>query len=114
MTRTNQEIFYGLAKKRDALMQHLGVPSGHTHGARINSFDVGDITEKAQPRPGQNHDIAASRCSSFEQQILPAEYKNYYRTKRNNLFASIQKLPELWEYYMLLDKIWVYEMVALR
>ena len=46
---------------------------------------------------------------AFERQILPTEYKAYYRTKRNNFFASIQKLPELWHCYMMLDQIWFRE-----
>src|SRR5712692_11404440 len=50
----------------------------------------------------------------FEQQVLPAEYKGYYRTKRNNFFASIQKLPELWHYYMMLDQIWFREIDILK
>ena len=45
----------------------------------------------------------------FEQQVLPSEYKDYYQTKRNNFFASIQKFPALWSYYVQLDKIWVHE-----
>jgi len=50
----------------------------------------------------------------FEQQVLPAEYKSYYQTKRNNFFASIQRFPALWNYYVQLDKIWVYEIDLLK
>jgi hypothetical protein len=50
----------------------------------------------------------------FEQQVLPSEYKDYYKTKRNNFFASIQKFPELWDYYMMLDKIWFREIDVLK
>ena len=50
----------------------------------------------------------------FEQQILPPEYKNYYRKKRNNFFASVQKFPALWNYYTQLDRIWVYEVDLLK
>jgi len=50
----------------------------------------------------------------FEQQVLPPEYKEYYRTKRNNFFASIQKLPELWGYYVMLDRIWLREIDVLK
>ncbi len=50
----------------------------------------------------------------FEQQVLPSEYKDYYRTKRNNFFASIQKLPQLWDYYLMLDQIWFREIDVLK
>lgn len=43
----------------------------------------------------------------FEAQNIPGEYKEYYKTKRNNLFAGIQCFPEMWSYYMLLDSIWL-------
>ena len=32
----------------------------------------------------------------FEIDNIPTEYREHYRTKRNNLFASIQGLPEMW------------------
>jgi hypothetical protein len=50
----------------------------------------------------------------FEQQTLPPEYKHYYRTRRNNFFASIQKFPELWDYYMMLDQVWFREIDVLK
>ena len=43
----------------------------------------------------------------FESQAFPEEYKEYYKTKRNNLFASIQRFPAMWRYYTLLDQIWL-------
>jgi hypothetical protein len=46
--------------------------------------------------------------TQFERQF-PAPYKDYYLTKRNNLFASIQNLPTLWSCFMLLDKIFCRE-----
>lgn len=45
----------------------------------------------------------------FESQHLPEEYKEYYRTKRQNFFASIQRFSEIFECYMLLDRIWLRE-----
>jgi len=60
-------------------------------------------TVQAPPGPKAEDDDLLVR---FEQQVLPSEYKSYYRTKRNNFFASIQKFPELWDYYMMLDAIW--------
>jgi hypothetical protein len=32
------DLFYGLAKPRDAVMKKLGVPFEHERGARINSY----------------------------------------------------------------------------
>ncbi len=43
----------------------------------------------------------------FESQNIPGDYKEYYKIKRNNLFASIQRFPEIWNYYTLLDAIWL-------
>lgn len=48
------DLFYGLAKQRDALMRHLSVPFDHAVGARINSFDIGDVTDPKQARPQDN------------------------------------------------------------
>ena len=50
----------------------------------------------------------------FESQNIPAEYKEYYKIKRNNLFASIRRFPELWTYYTLLDAIWLREFSDLK
>jgi hypothetical protein len=41
----------------------------------------------------------------FESQNLPTEYKEYYLAKRQNLFASIQGFSEIFNCYMLLDRI---------
>ena len=41
----------------------------------------------------------------FEIANFPAEYRQYYGTKRHNLFAMIQKHPEMWHYFTLLDEI---------
>jgi hypothetical protein len=45
----------------------------------------------------------------FETENIPPEYREYYATKRQNFFASIQNFPEMWRYYILLDKIWMRE-----
>lgn len=45
----------------------------------------------------------------FESQHLPEEYKEYYRTKRQNFFASIQGFSEIFECYVLLDRTWLRE-----
>jgi hypothetical protein len=43
----------------------------------------------------------------FEIQNIPAKYREYYLIKRNNLFASIQGFAEMWQYYLMLDAIWL-------
>lgn len=48
------DLFYGLAKDRDALMKHLGVSFEYGVGAKINFFDVGDVKEPTQQRPQDN------------------------------------------------------------
>ncbi|HEY6292438.1 MAG TPA: hypothetical protein VI455_12885 [Terriglobia bacterium] len=50
----------------------------------------------------------------FETQNIPEPYREYYKTKRNNFFASIQGFPELWKYYVDLDKIWLREFDDLK
>lgn len=50
----------------------------------------------------------------FEVQNIPPEYLEYYKVKRNNLFASIQGFPDLWRYYIGLDRIWLREIDDLR
>jgi hypothetical protein len=50
----------------------------------------------------------------FESQNLPDEYKEYYKTKRNNFFSSIQRFSGMWKYYMLLDKIWFREFEVMK
>jgi hypothetical protein len=50
----------------------------------------------------------------FESQNLPADYKEYYLAKRQNLFASIQGFSEIFNCYMLLDRIWFREFQDLK
>ena len=50
----------------------------------------------------------------FETQNIPQQYREYYKTKRNNFFAGIQNLPELWKYYMSLDAICLREFDDLK
>jgi hypothetical protein len=45
----------------------------------------------------------------FEIDNLPDQYRAYYGIKRNNFFASIQGFPEMWQYYLRLDAIWMRE-----
>jgi hypothetical protein len=40
--------------------------------------------------------------------------REYYRTKRNNSFASIQKFRHHWNCYHMLDQIWMREFADLQ
>lgn len=50
----------------------------------------------------------------FEIDNFPTEYRHYYKTKRNNLFARIQGFPALWRLYLKLDEIWMREFSVLQ
>jgi hypothetical protein len=50
----------------------------------------------------------------FEIAYIQGEYQAYYKAKRNNFFSSIQGFPELWRYYMMLEEIWLMEIVDLQ
>jgi hypothetical protein len=50
----------------------------------------------------------------FETDNIPDQYRAYYGIKRNNLFASIQGFPEMWQYYLRLDAIWMREFADLQ
>lgn len=67
-------------------------------------------TASTPPNSPQESDLLVP----FESQNIPSEYKEYYKTKRNNLFASIQGFPEMWKYYIILDKIWMREFADLQ
>lgn len=46
--------------------------------------------------------------TDFERRFT-GPYKEYYLAKRNNLFASIQSFPDMWDCFMLLDRIYCRE-----
>jgi hypothetical protein len=50
----------------------------------------------------------------FETDNIPDQYRSYYGIKRNNFFASIQGFPEMWQYYLRLDAIWMREFADLQ
>jgi len=50
----------------------------------------------------------------FEIVNIPAEYREYYRIKRNNFFASIQGFSEMWKYFLALDSLWLHEFDDLK
>jgi hypothetical protein len=45
----------------------------------------------------------------FEQDNLPAPYKEYFTAKRQNFVMNIDSGRPLWDCFMLLDKIWISE-----
>jgi|SRR5579859_2033490 len=65
---------------------------------------------KQTPREPQETDLLVP----FEIQNIPADYREYYRVKRHNLFASIQGFRDMWDYYLALDKIWLREFADLK
>jgi hypothetical protein len=50
----------------------------------------------------------------FEIDNIPDQYRAYHGIKRNNFFASIQGFPEMWQYYLRLDAIWMCEFADLQ
>ncbi len=52
--------------------------------------------------------------TAFERANIPPEYKEHYLAKRQNFHASIRGFPELWDLYLLLDKIILREFEDLR
>jgi hypothetical protein len=43
----------------------------------------------------------------FEKNVMSGGYGDYYQTKRNNFFASVQSYGGLWKFHLLLDEIWL-------
>ena len=50
----------------------------------------------------------------FEIDNIPDQYRAYYGVKRNNFFASVQGFPEMCQYYLRLDAIWMREFADLE
>jgi len=48
--------------------------------------------------PASSSEPESDLLVPFESEHIPADYKEYYKIKRNNLFASIQSFPEMWKY----------------
>src|SRR5208283_5746171 len=72
-------------------------------------------TAPANTMPTRPHEPKESDLLvPFEAENIPADYKEYYKTKRNNFFASIQRFREMWKYYILLDALWLRELSDLQ
>lgn len=50
----------------------------------------------------------------FETLAISGDYREYYKTKRNNFFATIQQKGDLWRYHLQLDEIWLRDIADLR
>ena len=50
----------------------------------------------------------------IEQEAIPQHYLPYYEAKRCNFFAAIQRSPDLWRYFQLLDKVLLTEFEDMR
>jgi hypothetical protein len=59
----------------------------------VNTSDQGDVSE-------------ADLLLPFELATLEGDYREYQRTRRNNCFASMQRLPDLWRVFAQLDACW--------
>ena len=66
-----------------------------------------------EPIPAPTAPRADDLLLPFEQQNFPTEYKEYYGLKRNNFFATIHKFRDQWNYYLMLDQIWMQEFRSL-
>ena len=52
--------------------------------------------------------------TKFEQETMREPYREYYATKRNNFFASVQGFRPLWDCFMLANDIWIREFADMR
>ncbi len=52
--------------------------------------------------------------TKFERDTLCAPYRDFYVAKRNNLFASIDGLKDLWGCFMLANAVWMREFEDMR
>jgi len=66
------------------------------------------------PAPQSTQVKESDLLVEFESRVMPDEYREYYKTKRNNFFATIQKFSGMWKYYMLLDQIWFREFEIMK
>lgn len=62
-----------------------------------------------------NHPKGESVLHRFEQEVTAsaADYHEYFEAKRQNFFATVQKFPDLWKWFLALDAVWRDELKAL-
>lgn len=81
--------------------------------ARPNRYAARYCSARPAPKP-QTEPQESDLLLPFEIQNIPERYREYYKAKRNNLFASIEDFRELWKCYILLDGIWLREFDDLK
>lgn len=50
----------------------------------------------------------------FEIKMIPADYREYYKTRKQNFLAIIERFPGLWNFYQALDSIVLNEFTDLQ
>jgi len=50
----------------------------------------------------------------FEQEKIKGDYRDYYKAKRNNFLATVEKFVGLWKAFLDLDSIFIYEIKAMN
>ncbi len=79
--------------------------SGRRREVQIVTNYLQKLVEAGRHAPFPREDRKRQRTVSlagvptFEIDHIPAEYRDYYATKRQNLFARIQGFPALWKLY---------------
>src|ERR1700683_5398130 len=50
----------------------------------------------------------------FEIKNLPDDYREYFKLKRNNFFATIHNYPDHWKLFCMIDQLWKREITDLE
>ena len=50
----------------------------------------------------------------FEKENIRGGYRDFFKTKRNNFFGTIQAFPDLWRCFELLDEVWLRDFADLE
>jgi hypothetical protein len=97
---SQHRVLSGPARQVNELFSSLYNGEDGTIGSEL-------IAMEAEP---QESDLLVA----FEIRSIPDDYREYYRAKRQNLFATIQRFPEVWRCYLLLDKLFLREFEDLK
>ena len=81
-----------------------GAPGNRRNGATLGRRYTAPMDELSQ-----SHRFEKDNLLPVERQYLAGEYKKFFLAKRNNFFATLQRLPNLWSCFLLLDEIWYRE-----
>jgi hypothetical protein len=66
------------------------------------------------PNSNQSDVSEAELLLPFELATLKGDYREYQKARRNNCFASMQKLPDLWRAWAQLDTCWLAGLADMR